>query len=160
MSLIALVGLTACGSTVAEEVDVGPTGNPAITFAVPGVSDEPPCLSLGEGKDAEVTLVTAPEELTLRPPGACGATLQCGRLSLYVDGAINNESGVPAIALLARKLADPIHDGSPRLDDGEPDLLTLTVEVTTEAEEPLLDQDGLPVATSLDVITVPDCSAL
>jgi len=158
-ALIALAGLVGCDGTVASDTDVGPLGDPALAFAVPAAAGEAPCLSLGASNDAELTLVMTPTELEVRPPGACGSSAQCGRLSLYVEGALNNESGVPAIALLARKLADPIHDGRPRLDDGEPDLLSLRVEVTTELDEPLLDEEGLPVEATLDVVTVPDCDA-
>lgn len=153
------MGLFGCGDTVATETDVGPTGDPAIAFVVPAVSDGVACLSLGDSSDAELALVMDPVEVDIRPPGACGSSAQCGRLSLYVEEVLNNESGVAAISLLARKLADPIHDGSPRLDDGEPDLLPLRVVVTTDFDEPLLDREGLPVEAKLDVMTVPDCDA-
>lgn len=159
-ALIALVGLLGCGETASTETDVGPTGDPSISFAVPTATDGVGCLSLGDSNDAELALVMELAEVDVRPPGACGSSSQCGWLSLYVDDVLNNESGVPAISLLARKLADPIHDGSPRLDDGEPDLLSLRVVVTTALDEPLLDREGLPVEASLEVMTVPDCDAL
>lgn len=168
MALVtAVVGLAvaSCADEVDEVVDVGPTGAPAITFSIPAPvgDDEPdavaPCLSIGEDRAREVTLVIAPEEVVLRPPGACGARLQCGRLSLFVDGVLHNESGVASVALLPRKLADPIRDGSPRATDGQPDLLSLRIQVTTDGDAgtPLLDASGDPVEASLDVQTLVDC---
>src|SRR5690606_5356593 len=119
--------LAGCGDDALPQGALGPSGPPSLRLIEPvpnrrGVA----CAAIGTEVDARVSLVFAVRELVLRPPGACGSRQQCGHLELWVDGVLNNESAVPTIDLLLRKLADRYHDG--RLDaDGEPDRLRLHV---------------------------------
>jgi hypothetical protein len=111
LGLLAL-SCAGCSSESTEEVDVGPTGEPEVSFAQPlSLNGEAVCVAVGTEPDARIALLVQTAELVLRPPGACGYYVQCGHLDLYVDGVLNNESAVPAIDLLLSKVADRFLDG-------------------------------------------------
>lgn len=149
--------LLGCGSGDPPVIDLGPTGEPSVDFASPE-GEAPICVSIGDDANGRVPLVVAIDQIVLKPPGTCGTFVQCGHLVLYAEGVENNRSAVRGIDLLLGKLADPVFDGSIHDGTGEPDLLDLRVEVVTDAEEPLLDREGEPVAAELSLITVPDCA--
>jgi hypothetical protein len=107
--------------------------------------------------DARVPLLVEVTELVLRAPGACGSYVQCGHLSLYVNDELNNESAVPGIDLLLRKLADRYHDGAPLPDSGEPDLLRVRVEVQNDDGQPLTNHAGEPLEDEVRLITLAEC---
>jgi len=153
----ALVSL-GCSSESTEEIDVGPTGEPQVSFAQPlSLDGEPVCVAVGAEADARVALLVETAELVLRPPGACGYYVQCGHLDLYVDDVLNDESAVPAIDLLLRKLADRYHDGSPRESDGQPDVLHLAVQLADADDLPLRNHEGQLIEDTLELITKPSC---
>ena len=161
-AMIALAALLVAGCDDEEAVplDLGPTGPPSILFTDPPSGEGPHCVSIGTDADAQVPLLVTVHELALRPPGSCGAYQQCGHLQLYVDGVLNNESSVSSIALLIHKLADPYHDGTEHAGTGEPDVLTVRVDVVESQGEPLNDHDGEPLTDVLALITVPSCDEL
>ena len=148
----------ACSSESAAQPDVGPTGDPAISFAEPSSAREQPlCVAVGTEADARVPLLVDVVELVLRPPGACGYYVQCGHLDLYVDDVLNDESAVPAIDLLLRKLADRYHDGGLRADTDQPDVLHVRVVAANDADETFSDHAGKPLEDSLELATAPTC---
>jgi len=117
-------------------------------------------VSIGDIADTTVPLLLAIEEIVLRPPGLCTFD-QCGHLQLFASGVLNNEGTMPAIELLMGKLGDIYHDGSQHLGTGAPDVLEIRVDVIgPDGIEPLLDQDDEPVTDTIELITVPDCTAL
>ncbi|MBW2525953.1 MAG: hypothetical protein JRI23_17360 [Deltaproteobacteria bacterium] len=145
----------ACDDETQEPVALGPTGPPSMAFVEPQSHDvHPACEQVGDEPDARVPLLVETSELVLRPPDACGSYVQCGHLALYVDDVLNNESSVPAIDLLLRKLGDRYHDGRPLPATGEPDVLHLRVEVQDDAGEVMLDHDGEELSDELELITV------
>lgn len=146
--------LSGCADDTAQTTNTGPTGTPTLAFTNPASGGDPPCVSIGDDAAGRIPLVVTVTELVLRPPGACGAFVQCGHLQLLTGNVVNNESAVPAVELLLRKLADPIHDGQ----DG--DFLDVTVQAVDDAGEPFVGEDGMPLTDGLSLITVPDCSAL
>lgn len=157
---IALVGLAfaGCSDDPTTTIDPGPTGAPSVRFVDPASGPEPACVSIGDDADTRVPLLVALEEIDLRPPGGCDGIAQCGRLALFADGVLNNETAVVAIDLLVYKLGDPYHDGTVHAGTGEPDVLDVRVEVLDdETDEVLLDHDGAPLADTLQLITVPSC---
>lgn len=155
---IAAAALVACSDDPTTTIDPGPTGAPSIRFVDPASGGEPACVSVGDDADTRVPLLVELEEIDLRPPGGCGEIAQCGRLALYADGVLNNETAVLAVDLLVYKLGDPYHDGAIHEGTGEPDLLDVRVEVLDdETDEVLLDREGDPLADSLQLITVASC---
>jgi hypothetical protein len=157
LALLAL-GAAACSSESTTAIDVGPTGDPTIVFADPSSSDaQPVCVAVGSEADARVPLLVDTTELVLRPPGACGYYVQCVHLDLTVDGVSNDESAAPAIDLLLRKLADRYHDGSPRADNGQPDVLHVEVSAVGDAEQPVSNHEGVPLKDTLQLVTKPSC---
>lgn len=151
--------LAACSDDETEATDVGPSGNPTIALLSPASSDpQPICVAIDDEPDARVPLLVETTELVLRPPGACGYYVQCGHLALYVDDVLNNESAVPAIDLLLRKLGDRYHDGSTDLGTGEPDVLRIRVDVVDAAGETMNDHAGEPLSDTVDLVTVPSCA--
>jgi hypothetical protein len=157
MGLLAF-GSAACSEESATEIDVGPTGEPSIAFVAPSSADpQPLCVVVGDEPDARIAMLVETAELVLRPPGACGYYQQCGHLDLFVDDVLNNESAVPALELLLRKLADRYHDGSPRADDGQPDVLHVRVVAVTDDERPMGNHEGQAIEDLLELTTVPSC---
>lgn len=157
---LALAFVVGCGSEEPAPIDSGPTGTPHLTFANPPSGEGPQCISVGPDADGQVPLLVDVDELVLRPPGGCGAFVQCGHLEIFVEGKFNNEGAVPAIDLLLRKLADPFHDGSVDEATGEPDLLDVVAIVVDEGGLWLRDEEGQLVTDSVQLVTVPDCDAL
>ena len=100
--------------------------------------------------------IVAVEELILRPPGACIFD-QCGHLALYVEDVLNNESSVPAIDVLFRKLGNRYHDGSTSSATGEPDLLNVRIDVVNADGVALSNQNDEPLSAEVALITVPQC---
>jgi hypothetical protein len=150
--------LGACSSAESATPDLGPVGDPTIAVLVPAASGSGPvCVAVGSDADARVPLVIGTTELVLRPPGGCGYYVQCGHLDLYVDGVLNNESAVPAIDLLLRKLADRFHDAAPNLATGEPDVLHVRVAVAGDTDAVLADHDGGLLETELELATAESC---
>ncbi len=157
---LACAWLTGCSDDVATVIDPGPTGPPSIRFVNPESGGEPVCVSIGTDAKTRVPLLVAVEELQLRPPGGCGGVAQCGRLALYGNDVLNNETAVKAVDLLIYKLGNPYHDGSEHQGTGQPDLLTVRVDVLSDVgDEVLLDHDDAPLSDTLQLITVPDCDA-
>ena len=158
LGLVALAA-AACSSESTTAVDVGPTGDPTIVFAAPSSeAPQPVCVAVGSEEDPRVPLLVDTTELVLRPPGACGYYVQCVHLDLTVDGVPNNESPAPAIDLLLRKLADRYHDGSPRADDGQPDVLHLEVVAAGDDDQPVSNHQGVPLKDTLQLVTKPSCN--
>ncbi len=160
LTALAALLVAGCADEEAAPLDVGPTGPPSILFVDPPSGQGPHCMSIGTDADAQLPLLVSVEELILRPPGSCGSYEQCGHLQLYSDGVLNNESSVTTIALLMHKLADPIHDGSKHAGTGEPDVLTVRVDVVDSAQQPLNDHDENPLTDTLELITVASCDEL
>lgn len=169
---IALVG--GCGDATTTAIDVGPTGPPSIELVDPASAESPVCVSLGQdAADLRVPMLVELGELVLRHPGGCGTLAQCGHLALFVvetaigpdaeepetGSVFNNESAVPSIDLLTRKLAYPYHDGTLQAD-GTQDYLHIRVKLIGDDGLTALDHDDLPLADDVDLITVPDCAAL
>ena len=160
LAMSALV-LVACSDDPTEAIDPGPTGNPSIAFTDPAPSGGPTCVSVGEDADVQIPLLVDVDEMELRPPGGCDGISQCGHLALYADDVLNNETSVQAVALLVHKLGDPYHDGAVHQGTGEPDLLTVRVDIVNDdGTEVVLDHDGEELTDAVELITVPDCSAL
>ena len=149
-----------CDDDETAEPDLGPTGDPTLFFAEPA-SDAASrfCAEVTAEDDARVPLLVAVTEFYLRPPGACGTYVQCGHLALYVNDVLNNESGVPAIDLLLRKLADRYHDGSPLPESGEPDVLTLRAEAQNDAGATMTNHQGAPLEDTITLVTMAECPA-
>lgn len=156
---ISLCGLTACSDDAAEAIDPGPTGAPTMRITEP--SSSPACVSIGDDADTRVPILVDVEEMLLRPPGGCEGITQCGRLALYAENVLNNETSVPAVDLLVYRLGDPYHDGSTHQGTGEPDVLDVRIAIIGEdTDEVLLDRDAEPLEDTIQLITVPDCDAL
>jgi hypothetical protein len=157
---VSAVFLGACDDETAEPVPLGPTGPPSIAVVEPsGAEAGPVCVAIGQDPDARIQLLVEAEQLVLRPPEACGAYVQCGHLAVYVDQVLNNESSVPSIDVLLRKLGDRYHDGEPHEGTGEPDLLHVRLEVQDDFGDVLLDHDGEDVAVELAFVTANRCAA-
>lgn len=151
--------LVACGGDTTIVPDLGPTGVPRLSFIGLESEEGSPCLELGEDLTLPAPLLVEVSEVVLRPPGGCGERVQCGYLRLLADGVPNAESSVLSVGFRPDRLADPIRDGRPHAGTGEPDLLTLRVEIVTEADDVLVDPfSGDEVADEVMVRTVPDCS--
>jgi len=150
--------LGACSSTDAATPDTGPTGDPTISVVEPAASGTgPACVAVGPEADARVPLLVSVTELVLRPPGGCGYYVQCGHLELYVDDVLNNESAVPAIDVLLRKLADRYHDAGPLAGSGAPDVLHVRLAAVSDTDVALADHDGGLLETTIDLATVASC---
>ncbi len=190
--LAGAVSIAGCSDDASVPIDVGPTGPPEIAivdpwegraFALlaestgapkiaivvdPASSQIPVCVSLGDNAaDVAIPMLVELTELELRQLGGCGNFAQCGHLALFVGNLLNNESAVPAIDLLTRKLGNPFHDGEPYNDDkpynevtNPLDLLRVRVELIGEDGLTLLDHDEQPLADDIGLITVPDCSVV
>ena len=157
----ALSALWGCSGAETTEADPGPTGPPSLQIVEPAFDGTPVCVSVGDNADTRIPILTRTRELTLRPPGGCPGISQCGHLALYADGVLNNEGAVKAIDLLIYKLGDPYHDGAPHTGTVEPDVLHVQIDVVSDdSAEVLLDHDGEPLSAAIDLITVPDCSAV
>ena len=153
-----LVGASACSGEATTDAPVGPTGDPAVRFSDPASGGDPQCVAIGDDASVRVPLLVDVDEVLLRPPGGCGAIAQCGHLALYAGGVFNNETSVPAIDLLVAKLGDPYHDGSIHQGTGEPDVLTVRVDVVRGPDGgTLLDRAGDPLSDTVDLITVVTC---
>jgi hypothetical protein len=148
-----------CSDDQAAAVDVGPSGPPSVRFTNPASGGDPVCVDVPADDDVRIPLQVRVEELLLRPPGGCGVFAQCGHLALSADGLLNNESSVRTIELLMRKIANRTHDGKPDAS-GQPDLLTVQVDVVSANGAVLLNDDGEPLRDTLELITVPSCAAL
>ena len=106
----ACLWLTACDDTTTTTTSIGPTGNPTLVFADPSSAEPGPlCVEVNDDPEFAFPLLVEVEELLLRPPGLCGVAAQCGHLALTVDGLPNNETAVPVIDILFRKIADAVH---------------------------------------------------
>mgnify|MGYP001827796455 CR=1 FL=1 len=152
---VSAVLLGACDDETAEPVPLGPTGPPSIAVVEPsGAEAGPVCISIGDDPDARIPLLIEAEQLVLRPPEACGAYVQCGHLALYVDQVLNNESAVPSIDVLLRKLGDRYHDGEPHEGTGEADVLHVSIEVQDDLGDVLVDHDGEALVVELDLVTL------
>ena len=150
--------LGACSTTESATPDVGPIGDPTIGVIEPASSGiGPVCVAVGSEADARVPLLIATTELVLRPPGGCGYYIQCGHLDLYVDGVLNNESAVPAIDLLLRKLADRYHDAAPLAGSGALDVLHVRVAAVGDTDAVLADHDGGLLETEIQLATAESC---
>jgi hypothetical protein len=152
-----------CGDDAGVAVEAGPTGTMSARFTSPESDGAPVCVSIGDDALTSVPLLVAVDEIVLRPPGRCTFD-QCGYLELYAGQVKNNEGAVPAIELLMHKIADRYHDGNP-LPSGEPDVLEVALQIIDRNGEPLAELDessgeDVPVTATLDLITLPDCSAL
>jgi hypothetical protein len=146
---LACLVLAGCSDDAGPAIDPGPTGPPSVQFVHPEPTGEPICVSIGDDANTRVPLLVATDEIRLRPPGGCEGLAQCGRLALYANDVLNNETAVKAVDLLVYKLGNPYHDGSVHEGTGEPDLLEVRVEVVTDPEdEVLLDHDGEPLTDS------------
>jgi len=157
LALLALAPQLGCSSDETASAPVGPQGNPTIAITEPqGVGGEPACVEVSDDPDARGPLFVTVDELVLRPPGACIYD-QCGHLALYVDGVLNNESSVPVVDVLFRKLADKYHDGSTSSATGEPDVLNVRIDVVDGSGAQLLDHDDVPLSADIALITVPLC---
>ena len=155
-STAALVG---CGTTTTTETS-GEPEPAAVRFIDPASGDGPQCVSFGDRADSWIPLLVETEGVMLREPRGCVGLTDCGHLQLYVDGLFNNQGASLAMHLRLGRLSDPIHDGSIHAATGEPDVLHAEVFLVDRTGEPLLDADGEPASDSLELITVPDCSAL
>jgi hypothetical protein len=160
ISLTLAAVLAGCGSSGGTTTETGPTGPPSVAFAEPASGQGAQCVSTLGFADAEIPLLVSTEELVLRPPLACDNVAQCGHLELLVDGLFNNNSSVPTINLLLRKLGDPIHDGSIDAGTGEPDVLRVLVRAVDSDGVPFVDEEDIPIADEMDLITVEDCEQL
>ncbi|MEB2314447.1 MAG: hypothetical protein OZ928_21600, partial [Polyangiaceae bacterium] len=68
----------------------------------PRASRDASCVELGRDPRATIGVVLELEHWTLRPPGACGSTLQCGAVRLTVDP----ESSSPLVVASATAFVD------------------------------------------------------
>ncbi|MSP25039.1 MAG: hypothetical protein EXR75_07715 [Myxococcales bacterium] len=157
MRLALVLALFGCGSEPTTPVEVGPSGRPAVTFLEPSSNAPPECRAIGTDVQMRVALLVHVEEVLLRAPGACAGLAQCGRLQLFADGVLNNESASMAIDLLLAKLASPYHDGSEHPGTGQADLLTVRVELVDDDGAPFLDADGVSAADEAKLMIKPAC---
>ncbi len=154
------VVLAGCGDDASPTIDPGPTGAPNLRIVDPAPAATPACVSIGLDASIGVPVLVDLQEMLLRSPGGCFGVAQCGRLALFADEVLNNETAVRSVDLLLYKLGDPYRDGSIHDVTGEPDVLELRVEIlSNETDEVMLDRDGEPLADTLQLITVVDCDA-
>lgn len=159
LAILGAALVAGCSDDPTEVIDPGPTGNPSIAFQDPPSGGAPTCVSIGEDANSRVPLLVKVSELLLRPPGGCGDIAQCGHLVLYANDVLNNETAARAVDLLVYKLGDPYHDGSVHAGSDAPDVLRVRVEAVDDAGEPLLDDEGVELVDSVELITVVDCAA-
>jgi hypothetical protein len=139
LAILALMAPAGCSDDEPAKVNVGPTGDPSLAIVDPAPGA---CIAIGAAADATIPVTVAPKELYLRPPGTCGAYKQCGHLVLRVNGVENNRGSARIIDVVFEgKIADRYAD------------LTLSIEVLSDAETPILNQAGEPVVASISVTT-------
>src|SRR5215831_12927342 len=87
-----------CASTDTTTTNTGPTGTPVIKIASPKNGD---CFAFPpDTPDPVVPVVYSVSAFDLRPPGACGAEIQCGYVVLRVNGVDNNQSATGEVDVL------------------------------------------------------------
>ncbi len=153
--VLLLAALPACGSTVADSLEVGPSGPPSITLVNPKAGPKPACRAIGTNVAAHVPLLLDVANLLLRPPGGCAGVRQCGHLRLRANGIFNNEGAAKAIDLLLGKLANPYHDGSTL--PGGPDVLNVEIDAVDDLDQPIPAANGSPLSVAAKLIIAPTC---
>ena len=136
VAVVAGVSLSSCGGDDEPTGSAGPAGPAAISITSPTPGE---VITLGGLPRAGVAVRIQLENWTLRPPGGCGGTEQCGYVVLTVDdGAVPEVSAITTLLVIELdSLADPTGQR------------TFEVELRNDDGTVFVGEDGLPVTASV-----------